>query len=61
MAILWLLAGFRPVYSFTGGIVVAMVGWQFDAMLAEHRVQKIRVPTGRCHRPDGGRSAQEPD
>ncbi len=41
MATLWLLAGFRPVYSFTGGIVVAMLGWQIDAMLAERRVQKI--------------------
>jgi Flp pilus assembly protein TadB len=40
-ATLWLLGGFRPIYSVTGGVVVAMLGWQLDAMLAERRVQKI--------------------
>jgi tight adherence protein B len=38
---LWLLGGFRPIYSVTGGCVVAMLSWQLEAMLAERRVQKI--------------------
>jgi Flp pilus assembly protein TadB len=41
MAALWLLAGIRPIYSFTGGLVVLTLAWQLDAMLAERRVQKI--------------------
>jgi tight adherence protein B len=40
-AVLWLLAGLRPVYSVTGGLVVTTLAWQLDAMLAERRVRKI--------------------
>ncbi len=40
---LWLAVGLRPVYSATAGLVVGLLGWQIEAMLAERRVQKIEV------------------
>ncbi len=42
-ALLWFVSGLRPLYSATAGLVVGMLGWQLEAMLAERRVQKIEI------------------
>ena len=40
---LWFVLGLRPLYHATAGLVVGLLGWQLEAMFAEHRVQKIEV------------------
>jgi tight adherence protein B len=40
---LWFVLGLRPLYSATAGLVVGLLGWQLEAMLAERRVQKIEI------------------
>jgi len=40
---LWIVLGLRPIYSATAGLVVGLLGWQLEAMLAERRIQKIEV------------------
>lgn len=42
-AVLYVVCGIRGIYSATGGLVVAMLAWQFEAMLAERRVQKVEM------------------
>ncbi|HEV7998617.1 MAG TPA: type II secretion system F family protein [Planctomycetaceae bacterium] len=42
-SLLWFVSGLRPLYSATVGLVVGMLGWQLEAMLAERRVQKIEI------------------
>jgi tight adherence protein B len=41
VAVLWLVVGLRLMYSGTAGLVVALLGWQIEAFLAERRVRKI--------------------
>ena len=53
--LLCMVFGLRMMYTATGGLVVGLLGWQFEALLAERRVRKIEIAAGRRDRPDGGR------
>ncbi len=42
-SVLWLVFGIRTIYCGTGGLVVALLAWQVEAMFAERRVQRVEV------------------
>jgi Flp pilus assembly protein TadB len=42
-AVLYLGLGIREIYSGTGAVVLALLAWQIEAMLAERQVQRIEV------------------
>jgi tight adherence protein B len=42
-AVLYLGFGIREIYSGTGAVVLALLAWQIEAMLAERQVQRIEV------------------
>jgi Flp pilus assembly protein TadB len=42
-AALYLVFGIRGIYSGTGAVVLALLAWQFEAMLAERQVQRVEV------------------
>jgi tight adherence protein B len=42
-AVLYLAFGIREIYSGTGAVVLALLAWQIEAMLAERQMQRVEV------------------